>query len=136
MHSLAILMDLPEDAMYLALGDYLAERVDAVGLDRLRPIERTLWLVREFHWVAHDGGLLGYRIHPSSQHADDAVLALSTVGAELAASVLRQAIAVEGDISELAAHPGLSDEVEDLPLLVCRYALAHREAILAGGSAE
>jgi hypothetical protein len=137
MHSLQAVLDLPHEAMYLALGDYLAQRLDAVGSAELHPIERTLWLVREFHWAVRDGGLLGYMLLPNRPHSNDAELALRAVGAAQTASLLREAIAAyENHTPAFDDRLGLLDEVEDLPLLVWQYARAHREGLLMGGLAE
>jgi hypothetical protein len=136
MHDLRAVLDLPQDAMYLALGDYLAQQVDAGGPDGLRPIERTMWLVREFHWAVHDSGLLGYLVLPHRPHTGDTELALRAVGAAQAASVLHEANAAYENHTAFAERSGLLDEVADLPLLVWQYALANRDALLSSGSAK
>jgi hypothetical protein len=123
--------------MYLALGDYLATRVDAVGPDRLTPIERTLWLVREFHWAVREGGLLGYIVLRSGHAARETQLALSTLGAAHTARVLGDAIsAQDSHASGFYEQPGLLAEVEDLPGLVCDHALANREALLSANARQ
>ena len=136
MHSLKAVLDLPQDAMYLALGDYLAQRVDAAGPGGLRPIERTMWLVREFHWAVRDGGLLGYLVLSHRPDTGDTELALRAVGAAQAASVLHEANTALENHTAFAQRPGLLDEVADIPLLVWQYALANRDALLSDRSAE
>jgi hypothetical protein len=130
-HDLQTVLALPQEAMYLALGDYLSNRVGQVGLGNLTAIERTMWLARGFHWAARRGGLLAYMLE-SGGHASDTEAALRAVGAMHTAHVLREGAAAYLHSPEdfEAAGGRLSDEVEDIPLLVCEYARANRDRLV------
>src|SRR5512136_3073131 len=93
MHDLETVLSLPGEAMYLALGDHLAARVDSVGVDGLTPVEQALWFSREFEWAIRDGGLLGYMVLDTGRNSRRAEAALRTVGAVHAADLLQDAIA-------------------------------------------
>ena len=135
MHDLQAVLALPQEAMYLALGDYLAARVDAVGLRDLTAVEHTLWLAREFHWAVREGGVLGYIVRKTAEHASDAQVALRTIGAAETATVLRDALSARetsaNDLDEACSR--LSDEAEDSPVLICEYARANRDGLIQTG---
>ena len=134
MHDLQAVLTLPQEAMYLALGDHLARRRDAVGLHRLTTIERTLWLAREFHWTVRQNGLLGYMLGVTRGIAHETQVALASIGAAYTATVLRDAIAAhENAVVHFFEAPRLSDEVEDIPSLICQYARANRDELLVTG---
>jgi len=100
MHDVQAVLSLPREAMYLALGDYLAARVDAVGLGELSTVERVLWLTREFHWAVREGGLLGYMAVKTSRPANDTEAALQVIGAVDVADALRDAIAERDQLTD------------------------------------
>jgi hypothetical protein len=137
MHDLQAVLSLPQEAMYLALGDHLARRFDAVGLHRLTTIERTLWLAREFHWTVRQSGLLGYMVVATPATAHDTQIALATIGAGHTAAVLGGAMSAhEKSGVGLVGAPVVSEEFDDLPLLICQYARANRDELLVTGLTE
>jgi hypothetical protein len=136
MHSLVTVLSLPHEAMYLALGDHLAARVDAGGVNSLTSVERTLWFSREFEWAIRDGGLLGYMFSETGRSAREAEAALRVIGAMHTADVLRDAIPARDCFADefYEACGKLWEELEDLPALICQYARANREALLGSNA--
>jgi len=134
MHTLQTVLSLPSEALYLALGDHLTARADAVGVGKLTPVERALWFSREFEWAIRAGGLMGYMVFETRRNAADAEAALRTIGAVHAADVLQAAIAAHAEFADefYEACARLWDEVEDLPALICQYARDNGAALLQG----
>jgi hypothetical protein len=120
--------------MYLALGDHLTARVDAVGVSNLSAVERTMWFSREFEWAIREDGLLGYMVFETGKNARHAEAALRAIGAGHTADVLREAISAREEYRDdfYDACDRLLQELEDLPALICEYARGNREALLSG----
>jgi hypothetical protein len=138
MHDLETVLSLPQEAMYLALGDHLTARVDSAGVGSLALVERALWFSREFDWAIRAGGLLGYMVLETGKNARDAEAALRAIGAVHTAALLRDAIPAHEQLSDefYEACGRLWDELEDLPALICQYARTNRAALLGENGAH
>jgi hypothetical protein len=71
----------------------------------------------------------------TGSNASDAQEALRSIGAVHTADALRDAIAAREQLGDpfYEACGRLSEEVEDLPAVICDYARANRDALLGNG---
>jgi hypothetical protein len=113
------------DAQYLALGDELARRVAAVGVDGLSDVERTLWLCREFDWAVRYGGFLGFLLASGGEAGRNTAEALRVLGLARASELLLEATSAYERLS-MAEYYATCDllwpEVEDLREAIVAFA--------------